>query len=158
MILEAKIKTAEEEPETELSKAKTKRKKSPWELYKEFINEIKSDEKNIIEQTFKEYFFYHAPLFLAKEYNSDQNLNNEIVKHINDALTEIKKDVSRKKLPENVNPNKIVDIVEKMLEFIKQQKGKGLPLDLAPVTHVAKVSDHSNLKILTSIQMLQKLP
>ena len=27
MILEAKIKTAEEEPETELSKAKTKRKK-----------------------------------------------------------------------------------------------------------------------------------
>ena len=158
MILAAKIKTAEEEPETELSKAKTKRKKSPWELYKEFINEIKSDEKNINEQIFKEYFFYHAPLFLAKECNRDQNINNEIVKHINDALTELRKDISRKKLPENINPNKIVDIVEKMLEFIKEQKGKGLPLDLALVTHVVKVSDHSNLKILTPIETLQKLP
>ena len=57
MILEAKRKAAEEEPELEPSKGKTKRKKLPLELRKEFINEIKSDEKNINEQIFKEYIF-----------------------------------------------------------------------------------------------------
>ena len=42
MILEAKTKAAEEEPEQEPSKAKTKRKKSPLEC-EEFI---KDDEKS----------------------------------------------------------------------------------------------------------------
>ena len=47
--------------------------------------------------------------------------------------------------------------------FNKQQKGKGLPLDLARIACVTKVSyhkvsDHSNLKILTPKQMLQRLP
>ena len=32
-------------------------------------------------------------------------------------------------IPENGNPNKIVDIVEKILDFNKQQKGKEFPLD-----------------------------
>ena len=46
----------------------------------------------------KKIFFYHTPLFLAKElYNSNQNVNNEIVKHINDVLIALKKDVNRKK-------------------------------------------------------------
>ena len=57
MILETKRKPAEEEPRPEPSKAKTKCKKSPLELHEEFINETKSDEKNINEQIFKEYFF-----------------------------------------------------------------------------------------------------
>ena len=47
--------------------------------------------------------------------------------------------------------------------FNKQQKGKGLSSDLARIDGVAKVfdhkvSDHSNLKILTPKQMLQRLP
>ena len=48
--------------------------------------------------------------------------------------------------------------VKKMLSFNKQQKGKYFPLYVARITRVAKVSDHSNLKILTSKQMLQRLP
>ena len=37
--------------------------------------------------------------FLAKElYNSDQNINDEIVKQINDALIELKKILIEKKL------------------------------------------------------------
>ena len=41
--------------------------------------------------------FFHTPLFLAIElYNSNQTLNNEIVKHINDALIESKKDINRR--------------------------------------------------------------
>ena len=54
-----------------------------------------------------------------------------------------------KKIPKNENRNKIVDIIEKILDFNKQQKSKGLLADLARVTHVAKVFDNSNLKILT---------
>ena len=45
MILEAKRKASEEEPKTEPSKTKTKRKKSPLELREEFTNEIKNDKK-----------------------------------------------------------------------------------------------------------------
>ena len=54
-----------------------------------------------------------------------------------------------KKIPKNENPNKIVDIIEKILDFNKQQKSKGLLSDLVRVIHVAKVFDNSNLKILT---------
>ena len=92
MILEAKRKTAEEEPASEPSKVKTESKKSLLELHEEFINETKNDQKNINEQIYRWYFFYNTPLFLAKElYNSNQNINDEIVKHINDPLTELKK-------------------------------------------------------------------
>ena len=68
MILEAKRKPAEEEPEPEPSKAKTKHKKSPLELYEEFINEIKNDEKNINDKIFKEYFFIILHYFQQKNY------------------------------------------------------------------------------------------
>ena len=61
----------------------------------------------------------------------------------------------KNKTPENENLKKIVNIVEKILYFDKLQKGKGLPLYL---THVAKVSDHTQLKMLTPKQMLQRLP
>ena len=46
----------EEEPKPEPIKAKTKRKNSPLELHKNFINEIKNDEKTINEEIFKAYF------------------------------------------------------------------------------------------------------
>ena len=39
--------------------------------------------------------FCYTLLFLAKElYNSNQIINDEIVKHINDALIEFKKDIN----------------------------------------------------------------
>ena len=57
MILEAKKKAAEEEPKPEPTKAKTKGKKSPFEFREKFINEIENNEKIIIEQIFKAYFF-----------------------------------------------------------------------------------------------------
>ena len=71
-------------------------------------------------------------------------------------MIELKKGINR-------NPNKIVHIVEKILNFDKQQKGKGLSLNLAWKARVAKVSDHkvsnhSNLKILTPKQRFQRLP
>ena len=124
-------------------------------MHKKFINEIKNDKKNINEEIFKGYFFNHTHLFLAKElYNSNENVNDEIVKDINDSLIELKKDINTKKTRKNENANKIIDIVEKVLNFNEQLKGKGVPSDLACIACVAKVSghmvfDHSNFKILT---------
>ena len=34
----------------------------------------------------------------------------------------------RKEIPENENPNKIVNVVEKILDFNKQQKSKGIKI------------------------------
>ena len=53
----------------------------------------------------------------------------------------------QKNITENENPKKVVDIVEKFLDFNKQQKGKGLPSDL--VMHN---------RILTPKQMSQRFP
>ena len=76
--------------------------------------------KNINEKIFKAYYFYHNLLFSAKElYNSSEMVNNEIVKHINDALIELKKDSNRKKNPKNENPNKILNIVKKSWSMVK---------------------------------------
>ena len=69
-------------------------------------------------------------------------------------MIKLKKDINVKKIPKNQNPNKIVDIVEKILNFNKQQKRKGIPLDLPHIARVAKVSDHFSVKILTPKQML----
>ena len=44
------------------------------------------------------------------------------------------------------------------MDFNKQQKGKRLSLDLACIADVDKIFDHSKLKILTPLQMLQRLP
>ena len=63
----------------------------------------------------------------------------ELVNNVNDGLIDLRNAINRKEIPENENPNKIVDIVEKILNFNKQQKGKGL-------------------KILTPKQMLLRLP
>ena len=54
-------------------------------------------------------------------------------------MIDLRTAIIKKELPEDENPNKIVDIVEKILDFNKQQKGKGI-------------------KILTTKQMLQRLP
>ena len=52
-----------------------------------------------------------------------------------------------KKISENKTPRKITNIVEKRLDFNKQQKDKGLPSDWA-----------TQLKKLTLTQMLERLP
>ena len=86
---------------------------------------------------FKEYFFIIKELC-----NSDQTINDEIVKDINDALIELKIYINRRKIPENENPNKIADIVEKILDYNKQHKGKGLPSDLAK-SNASKITNSS---------------
>ena len=64
-------------------------------------------------------------------FNADKSKNDKIVNHVNDALIDLRNAVNRKEIPKNENPDKDADIVEEILNFNKQQKGKGHPLDLA---------------------------
>ena len=88
-------------------------------------------------------------------YEGNQNKIDKIVKNINESLINLRNSINSKEIPENENPKKIVNIVEKILDFNKQQKAKGCPSDLALV---AKVFDRERIKILTPKQMLQRLP
>ena len=54
-------------------------------------------------------------------------------------MIDLRNDINRKDIPENENLKKVVDIVEKIIDCNKQQKGKGI-------------------KILTPKQMLRRLP
>ena len=58
--------------------------------------------------------------------------------NVNDGVIGFRNIINRKEIPENENPKKVVKIVEKMVDFNKQQKSKGI-------------------KMLTPKQMLQKL-
>ena len=63
-------------------------------------------------------------------------------------MIELRNGVNRKVIPKNKNPEKVVDIVEYILNFNKQQKGNGLPLE----------TDRAKIKILSPKQMFQRLP
>ena len=87
-----------------------------------------------------ELFKYQNPSFLAKDLiRATQAKNEQLVNNVNDGLIDIRNAIIRKEIPENENSKKVVNIVEKILDFNKQQKGKGV-------------------KILTPKQMLQRLP
>ena len=45
--------------------------------------------------------------------------------------------IIRKEIPENENPNKIVDIVKKIFDFNKQQKSKGIKI----LTNASKIAN-----------------
>ena len=53
-------------------------------------------------------------------------------------MIDLRNSIIRKKTPEDENPNKIVNVVDKIMEFNNQQEGKGL-------------------KTLTSKRMLRRL-
>ena len=82
-------------------------------------------------------------------------------------MIDLRNAIIKSEIPENKNPNKKLDTVEKIHDFNKQQKAKesvsmfaSRPSDLASVARVvrvAKVSDLTRIKILTPKQMLQRL-
>ena len=121
------------------------------------MNEIIADEKDINNENI---FKYQNPSFLVKDLiSAKQNKNEKLVNNINNGLIDLRNDINRKEIPENKNPNKVADIVEKILNFNKEQEGKGLPRTLASLrsdlARVAKVFDRTQLRILIPKQMLQ---
>ena len=118
----------------------TKHKKSKLKFQHKFMNEIIADEKDKNNEIFSNYFKYRNPWFLVKDLiSAKQNKNKKLVNNINNGSIDLRNNINRKEVPENGNPEKIDNIVEKILDFNKQQKGKGI-------------------KILTPEQMLKRLP
>ena len=96
--------------------------------------------KNINSEIFNEYFGYHNPSFFGKNLiKANQIKNNKKVNQTIDSINELKNPIIKREIPKNENLNKIIDIVEKILEFNNQQNGTGF-------------------KILSPKQMLQMLP
>ena len=116
-------------------------------MREEFLKEIENEDKNINEQIFGEYFNYQSTSSLVKELSEDnENKNDMIVKYLNESLIDLRNFNNSKEIPKDENPKKIVNIVEKMINFNKLQKIKGHNSDIA-----------KRIKILTSKQMLQRL-
>ena len=87
------------------------------------MNQIIANEKDIIDEIFWNYFKYQNQSFSAKDLNKAMEAKNEqLVNNINDGLIDLRNAINRKEIPENENPNKIVNTVEKILDFNKQQK------------------------------------
>ena len=103
------------------------------------MKQIIDDEKDMNDEIFWDYFKYQNPSNLAKDSIRAKHAKHEqLVNNINYALIDLKNAIIKKEIPENENPSKVVDIGEKILDFNKQQNGKGI-------------------KILTLKQMLQRL-
>ena len=133
-----KISTCVSTPEVATEPAK--RRKSKLKMQQEFINKIIANEKDINIEIFCKYFKYQSLSFLAKYLiRATQAKTEQLVNSVNDGLIDLRSAIIRKEIPESENPNKIVDIVEKNLDFNEQQKGNGI-------------------KVLSPKQMLQRLP
>ena len=70
---------------------------------------------------------------------TDQSKNKKIVKQSIDSINELRKSIIKKEVPKNEKPNKIIDIVKKILDLNNPEKGTGL-------------------KIITPKQILHRLP
>lgn len=109
-------------------------------MFKKIKDEIITAERHINDEIFWKIFNHQIPSYLLKDL-LEGNLakNKELVNNINDALTDLRNVIIKKETPKNENPNKTINIVEKVLEFNNQQKSR-------------------RLKILTPKQKLQRLP
>ena len=104
------------------------------------MNEIITDEKDINEEIILNCFKCQNPLFLVKYLiRAKHHKNEKLVNNIKNGLVDLRNSNFRKEIPENKNLKRVVNVIEKILDFNKQQKGKGI-------------------KILTPKQMLQRLP
>ena len=105
-------------PETEIS---------PFKLNENLVNEIGNDEERIKSVIFKKYYGYqNLPFRVIVLFKANQVRNNQIVNHFVYSTNEVRNAVIKQEIPENVNQNKINEIIEKVLQFNNQQKQKGL--------------------------------
>ena len=83
---------------------------------------------------------YQDPSFLEKDLlKVIQAKNEHMINPVNDSLIGLRNAVNKKEIPENEDLDKVINILEKILYFYKQQKCK-------------------RLKILNRKQLLQRLP
>ena len=82
------------------------------------MHEIIAKEKDVNYEIFWNYFKYQNPLLLEKDLiRATETKNEQLVNNVNDGLIDLRSIIIRKEIPENKNPNKIVDIAEKILHL-----------------------------------------
>ena len=137
----------EEEKEQRISK-KPDEKEAPKNPAKDDVSKfnewVNKKETGINYELFKKYFKFQRPSDMLKDLyiTNDKYKNNKLVNIIKSGLSDLKNEIEdmSEEEKENEKPSQIIDIVEKILEFNKQnQPGQGL-------------------KILTPDQMLSRLP
>ena len=105
---------------------------------------IEDESNDISYELFKKPFNFVAPTVLAKALfeTKDKNKNNDLVNVIKSGLCDLKDEIEKVSEDEKEieKPNKILNIVEKILDFDK------------------KIQSGGGLKILTPNQILSRLP
>ena len=100
---------------------------------------------DINKELFTKHFKIQSPseMFKSIYQTNDKEKNNELVNVINSGLKDLKEEIKKMSEAEieNEDPESIVNIVEKILKFNKQNQQKG-----------------QGIKILTPNQMLNRLP
>ena len=110
----------------------------------ELNRQVVEKSKIINEELLKKYFGFQDLISMQKELYKSKNAgkNNKLANMIKSGLKDLKKDIEQ--MGDDVNeiekPDEIVDIVEKILEYNRQNQ------------------DGQGLKILTPHQMLSRLP
>ena len=94
------------------------------------IKQIIDEEADINDDLFNKYFKFPRPsdmLMLLNKANGREK-NNKLVNLINSRLQDLKEEIKKMSEVEieNENPGLIVEIVEKILKFNKQNQQKGL--------------------------------
>ena len=99
-------------------------------MQQEVINEIIVDVRDVTDEILYNFFRYQNPFFLAKDLiRAKQDKNWQLVNNINDRLIDLRNTVIKEEIPENENPNKIKDIIEKILDFnINDRRSKGIKI------------------------------
>ena len=82
-------------------------------------------EKDINDEILSKYFNDQTPSNLLKDLLEDDHAKSEeLVNNINDGLIDLRNAIIKKEIQGNKNPNKIIYVVEKVLDFNNQGKSK----------------------------------
>ena len=141
--MKAQRKIEEEERRSKKEEQEKQHEKTKTDLNK-FNKWIINEEIDLNKKLFKKHFNFQKPsdMLMLLNATKDKTKNNELVNKIHSGLEDLKEEIKNmsKKEIKVKNPDKIVEIVEMILKFNKQnQQGKGL-------------------KILTPNQIFSRLP
>ena len=88
---------------------------------------IIANEKDINDELLWNYFRHQNSSFLPKYLTrATQTKNEKLVNNVKDGLIDLRNAIIKKEISENKNPNKIVDIVKRVLHFKKQRERKAV--------------------------------
>ena len=106
------------EPTSEPATESNEHKKSKLKLQQEFMNEIIFNEKDINDEIFWNYSKYQNPSVLEKYlFKVTQAKNKNLVNNVDNELIDLRNTTNRNEIPANENPKKVLNIVEKIINF-----------------------------------------